>query len=385
MSQRDLAEAVNTWLAGHAGRDGALDDHYVGRLERGVVRRPGRDYRTALRAVLSVATDAQLGFAAASRRPRPVMTPDSCPAGPPMGSDYVETLRASVARFVSLDTAIGGGAVADSALEKFRGAQAVLGEGRYEPRVERDLETATAELGELSGWLLFDSERHSESRQVNAEALNLARIAGDRSMEWFILSNQALASVHTGRDREALRISEQMLVNGDELPTRVRALFDVRKARALAALGDETGALAAFDRARSAFSESATRRDPAWAWWFDLRELAGHEGMIHAALGKHDLALPRLAQAVEQSEGRDHFRWALYIHRANLLRALLRVGDWREADRVATALVPMVGEVRSTRTEGILTRLGSVSGPSSLTDLVRWLAESAQNQRDGRT
>ncbi|MGH3697755.1 MAG: hypothetical protein ACRDRX_27880 [Pseudonocardiaceae bacterium] len=65
------------------------------------------------------------------------------------------------------------------------------------------------------------------------------------STEWFVLSNQALASVHTGRNREALRIAHSMTC-GQDLPGRVQALFDVRAARALAALGDSVSALPGF-------------------------------------------------------------------------------------------------------------------------------------------
>ncbi len=273
----------------------------------------------------------------------------------PATSDYLDEMRRTLSHLVALDGVHGGADVAPIALRCFRRAQRILGEGRYVSAIERDLEAVTAELGELSGWLLFDAERHDEARAVNAEALELAHIAGDTSMQWFILTNQALASVHTGRDREALRISTRMSDRA-ELPGRVRALFDVRAARALASLGDETEALWVFDRARSAFTDGTTGRDPVWSWWFDERELAGHEGMVYASLGNHAKALPRLATAVERSEGREHFRWALYIHRANLLRACLRAGSWAEAERVAADVASMVGEIASARTEGILRR-----------------------------
>lgn len=294
-----------------------------------------------------------------------------------VGAEYVESLHATIKKLAALDGVHGGADIAPLALRSFRHAQCILGEGRYAPASERDLEAATAEIGELSGWLLFDAERHQEARRVNAEALTLARIAGDASMEWFVLSNQALASVHTGRNREALRIAQRVTC-GHNLPTRVQALFDVRAARALAALGDSTSALRAFDRARAAFADGTTTRDPAWSWWFDERELAGHEGMIHATLGDRSRSLPLLATAVERSEGQEHFRWALYIHRANLLRALLRAGSWAEAERVARDIAPMVGLIASVRTEGLLRRTAANPEarpqiPSTLSDTLDYI------------
>ncbi|MDQ4037229.1 MAG: hypothetical protein M3313_02475 [Actinomycetota bacterium] len=269
----ELAEAVNNWLYRNTGRSGVLDGNYIARLERGAVRRPGRDYRAGFRAVLGASDDAELGFVVPTRSHEPLRTPQSTDLDParetpaddeaPATGDYLDELRRTISHLVAIEGVHGGAELAPIA-RGFRRSQRILGEGRYLPAIERDLEAVTAEFGELCGWLLFDAERQDQARAVNGEALNLAHIAGDASMEWFILSNQALASMHTGRDREALRISQRM-TDRDELPGRVRALFDVRAARALASLGDETAALRAFDRAQSGFADApptATRCGP---------------------------------------------------------------------------------------------------------------------------
>ena len=66
LSRSELAELVNAAVYRHTGRLASLDGHYVAKLERGVIRWPGADYRRALREVLGVATDSDLGF----HRPR---------------------------------------------------------------------------------------------------------------------------------------------------------------------------------------------------------------------------------------------------------------------------------------------------------------------------
>lgn len=377
---------MTTWLHRDVGSSGVMDPTYPAELERGAVPRPGRDYRAAFRPVLDAADDAELGVVRPTRHDLAAVGMADGNSERAVTADHIDEMRSTVSHLVALDGVHGGAEVAPIALCCFRRAQRILGEGRYLPAIERDLEAVAAELGELSGWLLFDAERHDEARAVNSEALELAHVAGDTSMQWFVLSNQALASVHTGRDREALRISQQ-LRDRDELPGRVRALFDVRAARALAALGDESEALRTFDRARSAFTDGTTRRDPAWSWWFDERELAGHEGMVHAALGNQATAIPRLAAAVEHSEGREHFRWALYVHRANLLRACLLAGCHSEAERVAAEIAPMVGEIASARTEGILRRLTAnpeqrLALPSSLSDALDHITRRVTRKAD---
>ena len=98
------------------------------------------------------------------------------PAGDeaPATGDYLGELRRTIPHLVALDGMHGGAEIAPIALRSFRRAQRILSEGRYVPAIERDLEAVTAELGELSGWLLFDAERQDQARAVNAEALNLA-------------------------------------------------------------------------------------------------------------------------------------------------------------------------------------------------------------------
>ncbi|HEX2296941.1 MAG TPA: XRE family transcriptional regulator, partial [Pseudonocardiaceae bacterium] len=67
LSRQELAELVNAWVFEHTGRVLELDANYVGKLEQGRIRWPQDPQRRAgFRAVLGVATDAELGF----RRPR---------------------------------------------------------------------------------------------------------------------------------------------------------------------------------------------------------------------------------------------------------------------------------------------------------------------------
>ncbi|HEY0693011.1 MAG TPA: hypothetical protein VGD71_28695, partial [Kribbella sp.] len=62
MSRAEVADAVRAWLVARTGREYAFDGHYLGKLERGLVVRPSEEYRVALRYVLNVGSDADLGF-----------------------------------------------------------------------------------------------------------------------------------------------------------------------------------------------------------------------------------------------------------------------------------------------------------------------------------
>jgi hypothetical protein len=62
LSRQELAELVAAHVWQHHGEHAGLDDKYIGKLERGEIRWPGRRYREALRAILGANTDRELGL-----------------------------------------------------------------------------------------------------------------------------------------------------------------------------------------------------------------------------------------------------------------------------------------------------------------------------------
>jgi hypothetical protein len=68
LSRQEVAELVNRWIFERHERVVELDGNYIGKLERGLIRWPQALYREALRAVLHVETDGQLGFNRRRRR-----------------------------------------------------------------------------------------------------------------------------------------------------------------------------------------------------------------------------------------------------------------------------------------------------------------------------
>lgn len=104
MSRGELADAANAHLWQTTHTRYALDAHTIARYERGVVRWPSAAYRSALRAVLGVSSDAQLGFRP-TRRGR-------AGAGLPGPDDDVQPADVSLDRRDVLRTGIAGLAAA---------------------------------------------------------------------------------------------------------------------------------------------------------------------------------------------------------------------------------------------------------------------------------
>lgn len=267
-------------------------------------------------------------------------------ASAPLDAEYAESLRARVRMLVDLDLQFGGDQSSDIALRLFRSVHRRIGAVPPARGVERDLHAAAGELGEVAAWLLYDAGRHDLVRATNLEALQLLRLAGDRSTELLTLQNMSLHAGDVGRSVESLSIARAVLDTGPLSP-RLEALFRIREARALAQLGDHASAEQTFSRARSLYLEGVRDDDPAWAWWINDQELAWHEAMIRADSADWGATVDALEESLVHIPGREIRR--RYNHLANLFHAQVRAAAWCDADRTMERVAPFVEEVRSTR------------------------------------
>jgi transcriptional regulator with XRE-family HTH domain len=267
---------------------------------------------------------------------------------------YLEAVQQHIWHIVELDNRFGGSDLARLAVRFFRSLHQQLGTGAYEPAIERDLQATAGELAEVAGWLLYDADRQDDVRRMNQEALYFSRLAGDRRMELLTLQNASMHAGHLGRPREALHLARSVLESRDRLSPRVRTLFLVRKARALAQGGDER-ALRLFNEVRSHYKDGVRESDPKWAWWVDEREIAWHEGMALVDLGRPGEAVEKFEHSVwgktaHQMRGR-------YLHLGYLLSAQVQVGAWSDAETTMRQIATMVSDVSSTRTVVLLTAI----------------------------
>jgi hypothetical protein len=117
----------------------------------------------------------------------------------PTDQDCAEEIRHTVQKLVALDIRFGGDRTSAIALRALASAHRDRHRRGVRQRAERDVRAAVAELAEVTGWLLCDAHRHALSRQVNRQALSLARRAGDRSMELFVIHNLSLQATYLRR------------------------------------------------------------------------------------------------------------------------------------------------------------------------------------------
>jgi hypothetical protein len=266
-------------------------------------------------------------------------------------SEYLLSVHSHIREIVALDNRFGGADLVKLSTRFFRTLHKQLGTGTYDPRLERDLQSAAGELAEVVGWLAYDAEEHNLTRQMNQESLYFARLAGDKNMELLTLQNSSMHAAVQGRPREALQIARSVLEGDYRLSPRLKALFLTRKARALAQGGD-VSAIHLLPEIRNMFLDGVSDADPPWAWWVDEHELAWHEAMVERDLGLANRAITHFEQSVlgvPATEIRGQ-----YYHRACLFQSQIDNKTWDAAEQTIRQLLPLAAEVASTRTVVLL-------------------------------
>jgi transcriptional regulator with XRE-family HTH domain len=271
----------------------------------------------------------------------------------PLGDHDTERLRDTIRHLVALDTLHGSEGLAGNASRTFRGARNRLGIAGVRPHARDDLLVTLAELGEVAAWLAFDSEHQDASRRLATEAVLLAQAAGDTSMVRFLMNHLSMQAVYLGRPAEALDLAGRVLADDPHSP-RVTGMMRVRRARALAQLGDPIDALRELKLAQRGFDKGVGPDDPSWTWWWHAAEFARHETHIRRADGDVHGAVATSEQAVlslPPGQGRDQA-----VFRADLLSDLVDARAWHDADRVAEDLARVAAGVGSARVHRTIQR-----------------------------
>ncbi|SEB81262.1 helix-turn-helix domain-containing protein [Streptomyces melanosporofaciens] len=293
------------------------------------------------------------------------------------GTDFAQAIRETSHLLVVLDNELSGVSIAEPAGRAFKVVHRRLGAGDYDPRYERDIQSAAAELAEITGWALFDAERDGAARRFNQEALFLANLSGDRSIALLTLQNMAMHSEWRGRNQEALSIARSVL-NRRRLSPRVEAMFRMREAKGLVGTGRTSDAIESLQRARSLIEDGNDVGEPDWSWWLTDREIDGHWGHTLQIAGDVQKAIERLLQSAQP--GRGVATGYASMSSARLAQCLLDVSAWRDAEDVVSSLITAAPGISSGRT---LRLIGHVAkqrerlngAPQSLTDTLEHLGE----------
>lgn len=352
MTRAELADAVNAHLWDRTGRRYELDDHLVGKWERGAVRTPSAAYRAALRVVRRVDTDRDLGFDTAPGH-RPVS-----PRAPQAWSRELllhDALTGAegdmpISRRTALATAALGGAgllgplagwleplaggttatrrgafaadevaAVEALVDAFRGWRgAGLGRaavaGQVADLAER-LQTAppdpltdrvfvaTAQLSRIAGSMAFDGGAHRAAQGHYVTAARLAKAGGDVAFGAIALAALARLQFDLAAPDDGLAVVHLAERGARSHATpRLSAMLAVREAWGHAQRGDAHRFRAAADAAQDAHATSRADTEPAALAGFDAAELHGTLGArLRDLAGHHPQHAPAAVAHIEQA------------------------------------------------------------------------------------
>ena len=399
LTQGQLAELANAQVEAATGRYGAMDADYVGKLERGVHRWPNRAYRQALRAVLRLTHDADLGFfSTRSRMATVVSSPQHAMGGDDVerkaflrvlagsvagltltdplhefaaqaastggdrrvGRAEVDQVRRAARLFASQDHRYGGGLSCQAIVAQLNASVNLL-ESRFTTEsVRRQLFSAVADLADTAAGVCFDAGLHQQAERCFRFAVGCATEANDWAMRAKALSGLANLAVHVRRPDDALSYAELSLVRADRLAPVVRSVMHSRHARALGLAGRhrQVDCTAAVGRAEDWFSADPGD-GPEWLSYYGPAHLERDLGraLLLLALngGGYTDAQRRLTAAVERfADGHSRGR-ALAV--ANLAHLTMAWSDPERAVGLGNEALTAVGSVRSDRVHDALRNL----------------------------
>ncbi|MFL6122893.1 hypothetical protein [Actinophytocola sp.] len=374
MSRSELAEAANRWLTAHTDRPGILDDAYVARLERGRIRWPNVDYRSAFRAVLGALSDAELGFrpTGANRRPvRPLW--DEQPTGPstrPTGfsRDHSErpvdvtAVRAMATAFQVADRQVGGGVLYAQVLRYLNteiGPRLVNGHGS----AETALFAAACSMTEIAGWMAHDGGNDNAARNHFGQAYRLASAADHAPLAGNVCASMSHLAGQLNQPADAVRIAGAGLkrVTGAPGTTRLVARLHTMRARGLAAQGDRHACGAALTEAEHVLATARDEEPAEWIAGFDEASLANEAALCLRQLG--DLrGAEQQAKLVIRLRVGDRVRSRAF-GQLTLAGVLVDAGRVDEAATIGTELCTVAGSLTSARVRARLDRLGAALRP----------------------
>lgn len=308
MSRVELAALVTEHLYPDQKdrRSSAFNHNYLGKLENGRISWPKTQYRAALRAVLGVATDEELGFTdpgADTTTVDPVRRRDLLGSvGTVIGAGVVGTppmspLASAVKSFRAADRQVGGGHLYATVVKYLQTEVAPHMFGVDHGGDGRLVFTAAAALTEMAGWMAHDAGRDQAAERHFARAFDLVKLGRDRQLAVHIMASQSHLANHRGKPVDAIqyaRRGREALAHGPglaELEARLLAM----QARGAAALRRSNECAQLLTKAEQVLEAQPAEKRSLWVSHFDEGSLANETARCLRQLGD-------LAQAERQAK-----------------------------------------------------------------------------------
>jgi transcriptional regulator with XRE-family HTH domain len=314
----------------------------------------------------------QLLQASASAAVTLATTPRSDPGR--VGAHDVAEIEHGITDLRALDQRVGGDRLGYFAGRLVDEAERLLA-GSYGSVTAARLHAVFGQACMLAGWLAQDAGNPDRATQLYTEAMAAAPLAQDPLLTAHACANLSLLTAMSRQPARAVQYAQagQRAARQGRGGPRLRALLFARETSGYARMGDASATDEAMRRALTAF-DSDHGSDPAWAAFLSDVELAGILGDAHTRLGQHGPALRQLTLAAQmQGLPRNAAIWRLILAEGHAL-----AGDPAQAAALASASLPDVLDLSSTRVRTRVRTLGRVLAPHTKVSEVRAFHDQAR-------
>jgi transcriptional regulator with XRE-family HTH domain len=199
----------------------------------------------------------------------------------------------------------------------------------YDHPTERRLHQVAASAAQCAGWLHFDQGEYAAAQRHWSAALHAAHAAHNRDLGAGILTDFAYFA--TWLDHPATAVSVLEHAHSRTASPAARALLHLRRAGALAMLGDRTATSRALVAAEQDLERAQPATTPPWAGWMSPADLTIDAGRCWLTLGQPHRAEQSLTDGIHMlAPSRQRTRSLALAYRAE--SALAR----RDLDAAAT-------------------------------------------------
>lgn len=204
-----------------------------------------------------------------------------------IGVADVEAITTMGDAFATADHQLGGGYARSTLSHFLRTTVGPLLSAQADAAVRRSMLTAVARLGDLAGFMSFDSGHQGLAQRYFVQALRLAREVDDEALGAHILGDMTMQALQLDARTQAIALAEASVEasarSGSHL---VASRANAVASRAYARAADPVGADRAMSAAERLLEAGRRDHDPSWIRFFNADQLSTEFLYTSADLGR---------------------------------------------------------------------------------------------------
>ncbi|MEV7421645.1 MULTISPECIES: transcriptional regulator [unclassified Streptomyces] len=208
---------------------------------------------------------------------------------------------------------------------------------------------AAAEQTYLLGWMAYDNGEHGTAQRYLIQSLRLAEESGNPALGAHVLAGMADQATLLGDPAEGRRLA-QAGRHGLSRADSLACLADLwcLEARALALLGDKSGAAHAVARSEEAFERARPETEQEWAAFIDPAYLHGEHANTFRDLGDSQNAEEHARHSIDHAKRQKRARRGA-MSQAALAVSHLQRQDLESAHSAGLRTLALARQVKSSR------------------------------------